>query len=157
MGMSQSLYLGAYARCLNPKAEKPEKRRTCPKVGCKAHKQYVNSPHCSYCGTAVKEIDVMEKRESIDSDAARTEFRESLHMIGQHNPDTFEGKDCWAPNVQRTRIEEYFTGEDPIEDSVPADEKKKFEKKYAKELEILRRHYGEKNVEVRWGLLGEYS
>lgn len=155
MSVSTTLYIGPYVVVENKEHPTTVKVRACTSNECPKKKptnewDVVKSPHCSQCGSKVGMIDitVMEHLSTYDV----LEETERLTSTGQGDGDgphvyliVNEGK----AYKKRDFHYEVDTHEDLGSLSM-MEEVIWFEKRYAKELELLRAAYG--HVTVLWGV-----
>ena len=151
MSLSRSLFLGPYAQCTYVPKRRDVSITSCTNTKCANHGEHAIVKFCPLCGTKsglVKvEEDVVPDPLSITSEDALESLQgEELHSDEEPEPVHFLG-----PNQPGPR--DFYLGEEAVHDDFTdldrAAEMAWFEKKYARELNKLRKVYA--SVEIRWG------
>lgn len=163
MGSHHRIYVGPYVRCENKLGDvEVVKGVACPLPSCFSTVLDDKTKFCPACGTGVIPRKAVVKRKPVDSSDVCGELRERLCDFGAHlgdealpNCDLFVANVAW--HGQQSRDVDDLVGESRIKDSDPPTERVLFEMAFQKEIELLRKRYGDKNVEVRWGVLGTWS
>lgn len=162
MGSRHKIYVGPYVRCENkPVDVEIVKGVACPLPSCFSTVLDDKTKFCPACGTGVIPRKAVVKRRPVDSNKLYDELHDRLHAFGEHAVDGFETFDVWVSNVawsgQAKRDVDELVGEARIKDSDPPTERVLFEMAFKDEIARIRKAYGDKNVEVRWGVLGTWS
>lgn len=161
MGIDYAARLGPFLECTTILAEVQETRNGCSK--CKQQMYDSRTKFCSTCGTAIGDYTVSVIKSSVDPGQIREEINETLFFANhaglayefqRQHPDIH----IWLINQKaegyfNQDIYEYETdGITYLDEINPRKEMEAFERQYAKEIAILRRHYAEQ-VKVRWGIV----
>jgi hypothetical protein len=160
MGIDYSSYIGGYVRCKTHKVNDTESRRSCSNSKCKSHGGNVwdeKKKFCEACGSEITKQDFPIVRQNVERYELYEELKEQLMPpFG----DTFhfkmdeQNEDLWLSNLtdwglhvtpNRECVSEAYTPE-RIQKEIA-----EFERKFAKQIAILKKHYGEENVAIEWG------
>ena len=162
MGVWHRIYLGPYVRCKNVPQEFSVFESGCGK-GCPGNTYKVIGEFCQKCGSKIASVPVKVTRKPVDGSQPADEFQDFMSLFGRHTSDEFKDFDVFVPNrswdgqPKRRDVSDKFAGEARIKDSDPPTERVRFEMAFQRELAHIRMTYGDQNVEVCWGLLGEFS
>lgn len=162
MGSHHKIYVGPYVRCENkPTGVEVTKGAACPLPSCFSTVLDDKTKFCPACGTGVIPRKAVVQRKLVDDGEVYEALRDRLSAFGMHAVEGFETFDAWVPNVawhgQSRRNLDDLVGESRILDSDPPSERVHFEMAFKDEIARIRKAYGDKNVEVRWGVLGTWS
>lgn len=162
MGSHHKIYVGPYIRCENKPTDVEITRGVaCPLPSCFSTVLDDKAKFCPTCGTGVIPRKAVVKRRPVDEHEVYEKLRDRMHAFGAHNDEGFETFDAWVSNVawhgQPSRDVDDLVGESRIKDSDPPTERVLFEMAFKDEIAHIRKAYGDKNVEVRWGVLGTWS
>lgn len=160
MVSSHRIYIGPYVYCASRVGEFDAFQTGCPN-GCADGRHGVVGQFCRTCGAKLASLPVKVSRKIVDADQVESEFQGTLRVFGRYTND-FKDCDVFVPNMswpgQPSRdIDEHFSGEVQIKDSDLPTERVRFELAFQRQLAHLRFSYGANNVEVRWGVLGEWA
>ncbi len=161
MGIDYTVYLGVYAECSPPMVTKQESRWQCQYKKCKwfNEERERTSKFCDVCGKLLGESFRPVVESSVEPFDVSEEFGENLHFVHDHLRNSTTSH-IWLPNVDFgvSRTDHFspkYDGEQltPISLEVIGSEGLMFKNFFAYELAILRKHYGDPNVVVKWGLI----
>lgn len=152
MGSRYSVYIGPYAKCVNTCATVTVQRKTCTNTKCKAHGDHRNDGFCPKCGSEVKNIDIKREGWKVDIGDLYEELEDRLHTLGSDYGEV----DLWVANVSNGRCFDNDVGE--LRASADRDkETESFKTKYAEDIATLIENYGEAHVQIKWGVIGDWS
>jgi hypothetical protein len=167
MGISYKTYVGPYVRCAIEFKDDPRIKEACPNRKCKNYGQgwHTRGPFCEMCGSAIADMPYTERIESVHDSEIVDEINERLCSPSGDGYLRWIEEGCahlWKPNVTtpwrkgRLEAQEDFALIDFETLSEPAQECKDFIIFFQAELAVLRKHYGEAAVSVRWGIIQDY-
>jgi len=157
MGVDQSFYFGPYVECVYVPVPVTDTAYHCAQDV--KHPVSSGDKFCRSCGAGVKAKHVKTDKvtSNVDWETLREEIDEKLYeansMGGQFGaPNT----DYWLSNVRdgitrSMRLGKYEEDAQEITAEIIQSEIATVEKFFAKEIEVLRKHY--KSVRVAWGIL----
>jgi len=170
VGIERFTYCGPYVKCKVQKTTFTYKERVCSNPKCDQHGDPCTQTHdkfCSECGSAIQEVDVEQQGDAIDpyelAEDLKLELCPTFHAYAEER--SAEGVHIWSGNNPRKGTKNrparpfYIDDEENSLTELRAEdiesELADFAKGYAKELALLRKHYGQANVTLKWGLLHE--
>jgi len=157
MGVDRHTFLGPYLRITPLQADLPKSTKGCPNNKCQQYRRWSHDAFCSKCGTAIEQMKWTER--------GQQEIRHVIQELedeGQMKPEVFRGiydfKDIAMPNRNKwedgTRWNvdlEVISGERIDREIV------NFERKYEREIGLIRKKVGHINVAILWGFIEWYS
>lgn len=170
MGLDYTVHLGPYVVCKFTMKLQTSKIRSCPNDVCSQHKQLCwdsNKKFCVQCGRPISMVEVMDVVPSVDTDVVQQEFKERLCLVGgddfykwmKDNKSHIWISNAIPPKGSRQETFDPTSGMELVEVNLDliTEEVFQFVKLHVEDLEVLRKHYGDGNVKVRWGLLSWVS
>lgn len=170
MGYSYRTYIGPHVVCKVEIMDKPRFVPVCTNDQCVAFKRTDRTwdgRFCSYCGMQIGNIAVVEKEPAIDADDFSYD-RLSERLVPPGGDARFNyvrehGIEIYMPNIDVPEIERdmHLESREPFGHMlIPADTINKevisFIRFFFDDLALLRDAYGERNVEVKWGIIQDY-
>lgn len=161
MSWSKETHVGPYLVCglKNNKliTIKVPLRGTCSNTLCKNYKKEIQSNYCSECGS--KATEGYEEKSVNSIDVASIEEEISLSLFFIRHPLWLEKKDIniWVSN-RKLKIDEIkfnmsnYVKTDDITGDIIEKHKKIFAEEYADEIAVIKKHYGEDQVRIEWGV-----
>jgi hypothetical protein len=156
MGVDHTVYCGPYFECKWQGV--PQTRRV---FFCSKDTTHSVSSSQNFCSTCAGKIDFSDEptgklTSEVDWDTLHQELDERLYEVNFDAPKT----DFWLGNfrvdgVEAHQFDKYEEGFAEITPDRPQREIRLTEDFYAKELEILKKHYHQ--VRVAWGIIGYCS
>jgi uncharacterized Zn finger protein (UPF0148 family) len=171
MSMDYTLWVGPYAKCVTPTKTVWKKVNTCSAEACRFRRNQESvgkgTNFCPKCGAKAEVIKVETEREEAEVrvEDVRDLLEDRLSLYDAEYGD--EGKPLWVPNrcnsalpASARNIDTKYdrqTGEvmPPVHGTTVTNDKLWFEDEFDDALRILRKAYGEANVSVCWGVLGQ--
>ena len=159
MSSRHRVYVGPYIICKNSEVPAMEKVNGCSKKGCGSYGRQSDCTFCPDCGTKVQLFEVPSTARKVGFETADRLLGVKLHIVGNAEDD---GVDVWVSNYAldarvKRRNDEYFTGTSSIHDDDPAEEKGAFATEFRREINQLKKLYGEEAVELCWGVIGWWT
>ncbi len=165
MGTDYTVHAGPYVVCKNEKAEAVLTRRSCTSKKCPEHKKEYHNPKakfCADCGSPIGDVEYKQNVLKIDQYELYEELDEALiSPMGDyyHYWRKKNNIDIWVSNLRNKGREwsfdphstEFFAQEITL--NLMQLEIIEFVEQFKEQLKILRKHYGENNVEVKWGIM----
>jgi len=154
MGVSYYVYLGPYIQVHNPKKERKTKMLCCPEPACGNNGTHISSKFCSLCGSKIIECQVpVNKR--IDFDCYE-QFNDRLaELSAEYPPDGMEDYMILTPNQGKIgrHFHAYDTKLEAFTEKTITEEIVKMITTFKSDLDKLKKTFGDKNVEYKWGVL----
>lgn len=165
MGMSHSVYIGPYVRCVVERTTETTWKATCPNGACpnNGREAHEGERYCVMCGTAISQVAEVETVDAVDRWDVSEAISERLRVPGGDGYWRWSQKESvhlWLPNVGWGGRDGYLDMDDfqvftPTADT-PADEMRQFVFFFAPELGVLRERYGNSAVTMAWGVVQYY-
>ena len=159
-------YLGPYVVCNNAPAKSQKEIDSCTATKCKFYKQETDEAFCPGCGKKINVISVpalvfpvTNKRK----DEVETELATHEHTLGFIKVEGERYHHYWIYKShfdEPVKVPYEFFETDPALETVEnltnldrGEVLRKFSECHEKQLEVLRKAYGEGKVEIHWGLI----
>jgi hypothetical protein len=156
MGVSYHVYVGPYITVYNPEKPATEEVHACGNPKCKRFEDPCSAKYCSDCGIEIKLIEV-PTTERVDMWDILIEMDDSLsNACGEYKSKELEDYNILIPN-KRADFAHHFSAYDTeviqTSGATVQEDESAFLKQYKKEIEILQKKFGDKNVNVVWGVV----
>lgn len=157
MGLSYTLYVGAYLVCKNSKVKHTTDYTSCPNKLCLQHKTELQTAFCATCGSKVDLLtrftfsDKVKTRDVVDA------IKERLVEVSQKlNRDA--SPDLWVSNLSNCNSNvSYDTHYSSFVSEFTEEEIKSnlenFKTFFAKDIVKIEEAYGKENVTLKWGVV----
>ena len=167
MSWDYTIYVGPFVECSTKTSPREKTINTCSDKKCRFHRERdsvgKDAEFCSKCGSAAEVITFEVEGEVCDDIGTWTVIegtKERLTTGGTSNCGDEPGTHLFIPNQDWPRPFTYCR-DDPktgmLLDDIPTkvvEETAWLMRSFAKEIAFCMETYGEKNVRVRWGVLG---
>ena len=159
MSIDYYAHVGPYIKIHNPKRHSTEEYHSCPNEKCSNHVKQMSEKFCPKCGTEIKLV-AFPVEAPLDVDFYG-KFEEKLcEAFGDYKPHNCDDYVFLIGNTKTSSgasldIDSGYEHE--VKETDPATELEKFKTMFAKEIDTLKEIFGEKAIEVKWGILGWVS
>lgn len=169
MSIDYHTYVGPYVRCRVAFVDTPSYQTGCPNQGCPRYAR--PSPtnggqFCSYCGTAIGQVAITEKKAAVDAWTLVDAIGHTLANASGGGAAEWErenGAHLWYTNAANDMERDYHLEEGidfytcEITPEQIREELAAFSQQFAEEIKLFRQHYGMNAVSVHWGVIQDYN
>lgn len=157
MGLDRYTFLGPYLKITPQETDLPKSTNGCPNSACPQYRSWSNDKFCKECGTPVQQMKWTEK--------GQREIRHVIHELeneGYMKPDVFRGiydfRDIAMPNCNQWPDGTCWNvNRDVISGERIDGEINNFERKYEREIKLIREKVGYSNMAILWGFIEWYN
>jgi hypothetical protein len=168
MGIDYTVHVGPYVECQTGTIDVKKNRRSCTNPKCKDHQREnydLEAKFCAKCSSPIGDVEYSAKGDRIDLWQVIEEIDEALmppHGSKQWSDDV----DLYVPNLGRPNRESrkyrFYPKESgfilyDIDHQLILDEMGEFCVQYREAIETIRKHYGDNNVKIKWGVIHTVS
>lgn len=160
MGVDYNVYAGPYIVVFNPLKDSTEEFYSCPNKKCNNHNKPISDEFCSKCGTKIERM-IRPCQERIDFNYFE-EFEERFaEAFPEYKPNGCDDYLYLITNMKNdvgVHIDpKYHVSETVFDLKEQIEKLTEFTNRNRKEIRKLKNVFGEKNVQIKWGVLSWQS
>jgi hypothetical protein len=165
MGIDRGIYVGPYVECKVETVQVTKVRKACSNAKCDNHARIMHAAFCNVCGCPVKPVEYTATEHSVDQYAMVEAIDEELYSVSGDAYSLWSEENnihLWKPNTATGGREKHLESREDFayQDITPeliALEIASFLAQFTSELDRFRQAYGDDAVQVKWGVIQDYS
>jgi len=165
MSIDRGIYVGPYVECRVETVQVTKTRKACTNRTCQNHTRIISAAFCGLCGSPVKPVEYVTPEHSVDQWAMVEAISERLSSAsGDAYSEWSETHNLhlWKPNKHMEGREMHLDPHedfraDPVTPEMVIQEMTLFTLQFSAELAKFQEVYGETAVQVKWGVIQDYT